>query len=393
MDRVMRRYKLLIIAWYASINHISEFIRNLKKTNPNVEISLLSSRPGLDAIPDDVKENATEITCVKYYSRTIKNRKIAELVDRFYFVQAFARLSKRKYDIVNIHFARSRLVYVLRWLRKMSNNIVISPWGSDVLRVENDISIRNLTKVYSLASYVTVSRNSQIGKQLVGKFKVDSRKLIELGWGGEFFDFIQENAVNVTTSAAKKRFGLSDRYVITCGYNSQSEQRHEFIIDTINSIKKQLPENLTLLLPYTYSRTDQKDSYIEDLINKGKALGLDVITVKEHLDLLDLLKLRMATDIFVHIQTTDAESRCVMEYVACNKKIVHGAWMKYAYLENYKPSCYFPVNSLEELGTCILKAYNTEISELPAEVTEIIENRGWRYKMALWNDFFESLIS
>ena len=105
MDRVMRRYKLLIIAWYASINHISEFIRNLKKTNPNVEISLLSSRPGLDAIPDDVKENATEITCVKYYSRTIKNRKIAELVDRFYFVQAFARLSKRKYDIVNIHFA------------------------------------------------------------------------------------------------------------------------------------------------------------------------------------------------------------------------------------------------------------------------------------------------
>ena len=389
----MRSYKILIIAWHASINHISEFIRNLKKTNPNVEISLLSSRPGLDAIPDDVKENATDITCVKYYSGRIKNRRFARLVDRFYFVQAFARLSKGKYDIVNIHFAKPRLAYVLRWLRKMSSPIVISPWGSDVLRLENENSIRNLAKVYSLAYYVTVGKGSQIGKQLVEKIGVDSRKLVELGWGGDFFDFIQENAINVTMADAKERFGLSDRYVITCGYNSQPEQRHEFIINTINSIKKQLPENLTLLLPYTYSRTAERDSYIESLVKKGKALGLDVISIKEHLNMPDLLKLRMATDIFVHIQTTDAGSRCVMEYVACNKKIVHGSWMKYAYLEEFQPSCYFPVNRLEELGGCIVKAYNTEISDLPTEVKEIIKKRGWRYKMTLWNEFFESLIS
>lgn len=389
----MRSYRILIIAWNASINHVSEFIRNLKKTNPNVEISLLSSRPGLDAIPDDVKENAKDITCVKYHSERIKNWRFAELLDRFFFMQAFARLSKRKFDIVNIHFAKPRLTYVLRWLKKMSNNVVISPWGSDVLRVEDENSIRNLTKVYSLANYVTVSKGSQIGKKLVEHFGVDPRKLIELGWGGDFFDFIQENAINVTMADAKERFGLSDRYVITCGYNSQREQRHEFIIDTINSIKKQLPENLTLLLPYTYSRTDGRDAYIESLVNKGKALGLDLISIKEHLNMPDLLKLRMATDIFVHIQTTDAGSRCVMEYVACNKKIVHGAWMKYAYLEEYKPSCYFPVNSLEELGDCIVKAYNTEISELPTEVEDIIKKRGWRYKMALWNVFFESLVS
>ena len=347
----------------------------------------------MDAIPEDVKENAKDITCFKYYSRRNKNTRFAELVDRFFFIQTFARLSKRKFDIVNIHFAKPRLAYVLRWLKKMSNNIVISPWGSDVLRVEDENSIRNLAKVYSLANYVTVSKDSQIGKKLVEKFEVDPRKLVELGWGGDFFDFIQENAINVTMADAKERFGLSDRYVITCGYNSQREQRHKFIIDTINSIKSHLPENLSLLIPYTYSRTDGRDSYIEALVNRGKALGLDVISVKEHLNMPDLLKLRMATDIFVHIQTTDAESRCVMEYVACNKKIVHGAWMKYAYLEDYKPSCYFPVNSVEELGGCIVKAYNTEISELPTEVEDIIKKRGWRYKMALWNDFFESLVS
>jgi hypothetical protein len=81
-----------------------------------------------------------------------------------------------------------------------------------------------------------------------------------------------------------------------------------------------------------------------------------------------------------------------MEYVACNKKVVHGAWIRYAYMEKYKPSCYFPVDNLENLGECIKKAYNNQIEALPREVVKVIMERGWNYKMALWNEFFESLV-
>ena len=108
--------------------------------------------------------------------------------------------------------------------------------------------------------------------------------------------------------------------------------------------------------------------------------------------MLDLLKLRMATDMFVHVQTTDAGSRCVMEYVYCNKKVVHGSWIKYAYLEDNKPSCYFPVDKMENLGKCIVNAYHAQVGDLPQEVQRIIMERGWNYKMTLWNDFFESLV-
>jgi hypothetical protein len=135
----------------------------------------------------------------------------------------------------------------------------------------------------------------------------------------------------------------------------------------------------------------EKEQYLELLKNECAVDGLDAVIVKERLDLSDLMKLRMSADIFVHIQTTDAGSRSVMEYVACNKKVVHGTWNHYAYLEDYKPSCYFPLDSLKDLGPRILDAYHSELKELPAEVKHIIYERGWDHKMTLWNEFFESL--
>ena len=314
----MKKYSLLIVAWYANIFHISEFIRNLKKTNPNVEISLMTVY-GMGAIPEDVKENTAEIVCFKTRSKEIQNRFFRECLNILFFIGDFIRQSKKKYDIVDIHYARPQLAYALHWIKKLSKRIVITPWGSDVMRVNEKRKIQKLTKVYSCANFVTVAAESQIGIQVTEKFKVTPDKMVKLGWGGEFFDFIQEHSVTVTTEEAKARFGLSGRYVITCGYNSQMVQRHEDIIDAIYSVRDRLPANLTLLFPFTYGRPEGGDAYTDRITEKGKELGFDLVSVEEHLDMPDLLKLRMATDIFVHVQTTDAGSRCVMEYVACNK--------------------------------------------------------------------------
>lgn len=387
----MKNYKLLIIAWYANIAHVSEFILNLKKVNPNVDISLLSSR-NISAIPMSVINNTSEIICSKYTSKTVKNKLILGIIDRLFFMKAFFRLSKRSFDIVNIHYAKPRLYYVMHWIQKITNNIVISPWGSDVFRVEGKRNIQLLCKIYERAQFVTVGKDSQVGQQLISQFQVAPEKFFKLEWGGEFFDYLLENSTNISSEGAKARFGLEGRYVITCGYNTQKEQRHEEIIDAIYRVKNQLPDNLTLLFPFTYGRTVWNNGYTGAVIEKGRRLGFDIVAIEEHLSLPDLFKLRMATDIFVHVQTTDARSRCVMEYVACNKKVVHGAWVKYAYLEDNHPSCYFPVNRMEELGECIVDAYHAKIEPLPQAVTDCIMERGWKHTMFLWNSFFESLI-
>ena len=392
----MKKYSILIVGLKCYGGHIREFIVNLKKKNPQVEISLLTT--GLkDDFIEDIKQSVDHMVVLRQRSR-MRIPHLAGLLNKVYYYWAFLKLYFRgHFDIVDIHYPTPYVRQAMPILKRLTPNIVITPWGSDVMRVDDEKNIKYLTQIYSQASHVTVGRDSQIGQVIMSKFNVNPSKMVKLGWGGEFFDFIQEHSNNITTEDAKARFGLGGRYVITCGYNTQQAQRHEDIMKAISCVKTQLPNNLTILIPSTYvpydSLSEQKRQYVDSLKEKGKALGLDVTIVQEHLDLVDLLKLRMATDIFVHVQSSDAGSRSVMEYVFCNKKIVHGAWISYAYLEDYKPSCYFPVNQMEDLGAVILKASQSQINDLPHEVKTIILERGWNHKMAQWNSFFESLVS
>lgn len=383
----MKKYHILMIGFSCHHGHLKEFTHNLKKKNPSVEITL--------AITTDLNDKDNQFSYVDkliIYKRK-SSSKLGKVFKGLYYYFHFLLLRlKKNIDIVDIQYANSSIIRFIPLLKAITNNIVITPWGSDVLRVEGDKNVRELQNIYSEAKFVTTGKDTIVGKCLVSKFNVPSEKMVKLGWGGEFFDYIQENSENLTVDDAKERFNLKGRYVITCGYNTQKEQRHEEIIDAIYKIRGGLPSNLTLLFPFTYGRTEGSDRYIETINKKCKELNLDSVSVMDHLDMSDLFKLRMATDIFVHVQTTDAGSRCVAEYVLCNKKLVHGAWIKYPYLEDNKPSCYFPVESMDQLGKCILRAYQTPIEELPEPVRNFLLERGWNKKMTLWNDFFESLL-
>jgi hypothetical protein len=389
----MKKYNILIVGLKCYSGHIREFVVNLKKKNPQARITLVTFSVR-DEFKNDILKSVDQIIRIKQYHGFIKLPIIYSIMDLLYLYWGFLKLHLfHHFDIVDIHYPRAFLKRIMPIIRMMTKNIVITPWGSDVMRVDDKKSIENLCNICSQARYITVARDSMIGKYVIDKFKMNPEKMVKLGWGGEFFDFIQENSGKVTTESAKERFGLTDKFVISCGYNMQYEQRQEEIIDAIYSMKDQLPNNLLLLFPFTYGRCAQHIKHKDEITDKCKSLGLDCTVIEEYLDLADLLKLRMATDIFVHVQTTDAGSRCVMEYVYCNKKVVHGAWIKYAYLEDYKPSCYFPVDKMENLGSVIVKASQAKVEELPQEVKTIIQERGWNHKMTLWNNFFESLVS
>ena len=389
----MKKYNILIVGLKCYSGHIREFVVNLKKKNPQARITLVTFSVR-DEFKNDILKSVDQIIRIKQYHGFIKLPIVYSIMDLLYLYWGFLKLHLfHHFDIVDIHYPRAFLKRIMPIIRMMTKNIVITPWGSDVMRVDDKKSIENLCNICSQARYITVARDSMIGKYVIDKFKMNPEKMVKLGWGGEFFDFIQENSGKVTAESAKERFGLTDKFVISCGYNMQYEQRQEEIIDAIYSMKDQLPNNLLLLFPFTYGRCAQHIKHKDEITDKCKSLGLDCTVIEEYLDLADLLKLRMATDIFVHVQTTDAGSRCVMEYVYCNKKVVHGAWIKYAYLEDYKPSCYFPVDKMENLGSVIVKASQAKVEELPQEVKTIIQERGWNHKITLWNNFFESLVS
>jgi len=80
-----------------------------------------------------------------------------------------------------------------------------------------------------------------------------------------------------------------------------------------------------------------------------------------------------------------------MQYILAHKKIVHGSWMKYRDLEQYKPLFYFPVDRMEDLGKVILGAYRADAIDIPDAVIETIMNRGWNKEIKKWDALFSSL--
>lgn len=381
-------YSILIVAYDIGLLLVLALVKNLKKENPQAVIHLLTNQK-FDSITNHITSFVSKTIHVYAYSGRFKRTKWAQLVNKFLFLLPFICVSFRRYDIVNIHFARPVLLKAMPWLKKSSKSIVITPWGSDVLRLEGEKAVSRMQTIYDYASCVTCRPDSVLGMTVIEKFKCSPRKMHPLRWGLDYVDFIEEKSPNKTVEESKERFHLSGRYVITCGYSTAPSHRHEVIIDAVDSIRGELPDNLTLLFPFTYGWGSR--DYVQSIKDKCLSLNLDAVFVEEFLSLEDLYTLRMATDMFVHIQTTDAGASCVMQYILCHKKIVHGSWMKYMDLEQFSPLFYYPVDNLDNLADVILAAYRSDRIDIPKGVINTIMSRGWNKEIKRWDELFKSM--
>lgn len=385
-----KKYSLLVIALYCYSGHVKAMINSLKNKNPLVDITILTDKP------DQYKElTSSSLKTVLYDVPSmdwIKIRNIRIYATKHIQIRFFARFCKeRRYDIINIHFANRYMSFVYKYLRSMSDNIIMIPWGSDILRRPKK-NLEQLSYLYQKADYIAASKSSPIGKVLLNEFKINPDKIVGSFWGSAGIDYAIEKGKFISQEESKERFGLSGKYVITCGYNRQEAQQHKAIIEAIDKKRKQLPGNLILLFPMTYGNMTYQGKYVEEVKDECKKRNLQAVFVTEFLSLEDLYKLRKATDMFIHVQTTDAFSGSVQEYILCNKKIVHGSWNKYEQLEDFKPLFYFPVDKLEDLGEVIVKAYKSDRIGIPQDVIDYVKRSSWNTKATMMNNFFMSIV-
>lgn len=387
-----KQYSILIVALYCYTGHVKAIVEHLRKKNPSVDITLLSNiKPEL--IRKEISDSSIKIEWYNVKDVTfIKNKKIREWVIRFKQNIFFSKYSRsRKFDIVNIHFPKRHLAYAYKYLRLMSPQLVISPWGSDILRQPQN-ALNELRSLYQRADYITTSIKTPLGRKIQKEFDIDENKFVGGIIGSDIVDYAIKYGDKISVEEAKDRFGLSGKYVITCGYNRKVPQRHKLIIEAINKVRNQLPDNLTLLFPMTYANPKTDYDYVQEIKQICIENHLPAVFVTEFLSVEDVYKLRKSTDMFVHIQTTDAFSGSVQEYILCDKKIVHGSWIKYEELENYKPLFYYPVDDLEKLDEVIINAYKSKKIEIPQGVKNVIFGKGWDVKATHMNEFFMSIV-
>lgn len=380
-------YRLLLVGPLES-DHLRRLIRHLKKVDPSASISVLcwhSNRP----LPEDFQSLLDGVYEARRSSGLISRIPIVRsAVARSRYRRAFRSAVRNGiFDIVNIHYPSPRDLSILPIARKAGSKVVLSPWGSDVLRVTSPLALSKLRRLYSSADHVTglEGRFMDSVRSILG---FDPGKILPAGFGSDTLDYIFEHDGEATREEAKRILGLEGSYTITCGYNGSEGQRHNEIIEAVAQVRGDLPADLTLLFPFTYGA---KPGYKEQLDESLEKHGLKGVFFTDYLPLDKLLLLRKCTDMFVHVQPTDASSASIKEYIACGAKVLHGGWIVYDDLESGGSKPYFTVPSMETLPETIVSAFNAQPIRIPDGILRTIQSEGWKARIQAWDGMFKRL--
>lgn len=381
-----KEYKLLILGNFESV-YIVQFVQNLKKYNPSAHLYFWGyKRSESDA-------DRSFLDCYdEYYLFDINHALNSSFTERIKAVTQLRRhfkkfVSDRHFDYVNIHYVKPDYFFILDYLKKCSSRIVLTPWGSDVYWPKSYYKFL-VKKVFDAADYTTGAKD-RFTEDYKRIFKVPDHKMVFCNLGVEAIEYILENKKTIDALEAKRQLGIENHYVIACGYKAMSSHQHLRIIEAINKVKNELPSNLLLLFPLTYPDDAQYIALIKQKVNE---CGLNAVYYEKFLDVPHLFLLRQATDLFIHVQDTDASCASIREYLLCEKKIINGAWLQYPELIKNGSNPFFEVDSLDDLSQTIIKAYNSAPIPLEKELLSFLEEKQWKVRIKDWDNLFSGKI-
>ena len=383
--------KILLIGSIQEDKWIGSLIRNLKKNDPELVIDFFNTDTSAKQYPCTFASLCNRIitpSChfPSFCYRIPKICGCSRLVDWLLSFRGLVlKMNEKdeKYDVTNLHFLIPFESYFIKYIKIISNRVVLTPWGSDILRATPKM-LNKLKRLNSITDFVTCGRDvPRFKEDIIRLQEVPEKLLVNLGFGTEMIDLIQENS-NLTREEAKNLLGLDNKYVVACGYNAHKEQNHLLIIEAIQKIRSQLSDKLVLLLQMTYGASPE---YINNVKKKMDALSLPYKIIDSYMTNSELLYVRKCADIFIHGQKTDANSGSLAEYLLCNAKVINGAWLKYPNREKFGFP-YYTFDTFEELGEVIVKAYEAKSSIIPIQLSAEILKDGWTNVGKEWNEFY-----
>ncbi|MCI5698582.1 MAG: hypothetical protein MR269_06120 [Clostridiales bacterium] len=247
---------------------------------------------------------------IKYYGRLKK----------------FLNVHKSELDIVDIqgppHSWQADIIYAV--FRKSKARIVTTFWGSDILQIGIKDS-KHLEKILNISRWINIGTSHMHDKlrEFYGN-RFDS-KCTYIGFGSPALTYIRE--CRMSKRGAKEQLGLDpSKEVIAVGYNGRQEQQHIKAIESVDKLPSAHKLRVQLLIHIGYNT---ETGYKEKIIKSIEKTGLAYLLMEDMLDLYNVAIMRIATDIFIHAQTSDGLSGSVREAVYAGATLLNPVWIRY----------------------------------------------------------------
>ena len=310
----------------------------------------------------------------------IQRMRLGMILYGYNVMQILRRIGK--VDCIHIQYASLRKLFLLRFLHDYSSKIVVTYWGSDLLRVSERI-LKIHDKWLKNADIVTVG-SSSMEEYFVQKFSsAIQEKLRVVRFGVPGIEPIMDMNPNIET--LKRKWGVPPKKVVlTIGYNGSKQQNHIPVINAIGKLDKDIRDKLFLLLPMTYGMTEE---YLNTVINSADSYHFDYLILKEYVSSPLMAELCYITDVFIHAQNTDAFSATVQEFLCAEKLLLNPIWIQYHELDTEKVF-YLKYNSFDEIAGIIFSYLANGLSE--DELKALKRNRKIICDLSSWKKLREN---
>ncbi len=276
-----------------------------------------------------------------------------------------------KFDYVFILFVTPFDLKCAATAVKKHGRIISIFIGSDLLRA-NENTIKDLKKMLISTNSNVVS----IDKITTNEFnKIISERNLHIGdeihFGKSVFPYIDNLYQNGIAYHKEAHHLPRDKTSVCIGYNASPAQQHILVINEISKMAQGEKNKIHLLLPMAYGGTQE---YIHSVELALANSGVTYSVITKFLDLEETASLRIATDIFINAQTTDAFAASVQEAIYAGAIMLNAKWLVY--------------ETAKELG--IKYEEFADFTELSAKIVQILpvaNNRERNYRNVLNETF------
>lgn len=286
------------------------------------------------------------------------------------------------YDIINIHYIHPYYYIFSDLIRSKCKKLVLSIWGSDFYAASK-VDRQKQKKLIYISDVITFT-NEITMEEFLRTFGENLREKCKIcRFGLDLLDEINTLEKKCNIDIIKSELNIpKDKLIIVCGHSAAKNDNHLEIIKAIENISFK-KDKLFLIFLMTYPKYDLE--YIKRVENRLSKLSVPHIVLRDFISNKSLAKIRLVTDIFINILSTDQLNGALQESMYAGAIPIVGSWLPYDILKKY--GC-----QLVEIS---------DFKDLDLKLTYVLENikkimykykvnKQIIYRLSSWNNVIEN---
>lgn len=236
----------------------------------------------------------------------------------------------QQYDLLHVQsIFSSRLLKLLMKLKNLPP-IVVSLWGSDVMR-SSDMKLLTVQQKFLRRVDLITATGIEFKQIVLAKYGHDLAPKIRETYFSANFDLLSAT-VNLEKSKAKvwmaKKLGLApNKHIVAVGHNGSPQNQHLEVIQQFASLSDGLKSQLQILVQMSYGGSSAYKMQVEQAL---ASVGLSGVVSDEFFSNTEMPYLRKCVDVFIYTPISDAFSATVTQALTAGCIVVTGSWLPYS---------------------------------------------------------------